>query len=117
MTDTDDQNDQTTNTDNDDNLVEQQTMSREELDGRLAKLAKKIGKSMAEELQNMTNQDLRSRVTRCQMNILETKLAMERDEVLSEMKDKVKDLAGPYRDALSNQKRIAEYAALRLQYE
>jgi hypothetical protein len=92
-------------------------LSREELDEKLAKLSKKIPDDIVEELQQMSKEDLRSRITRCQLNITESKLAQERDEELESAQVLVKKYKGPYTDAIKMQKAISEYASLRLNYE
>ncbi len=92
-------------------------ISREELDEKLAKLAKILTELEVEELQNMSKDDLKARITRCQLNITESKLAQERDEELENAKALVKKYRSPYSDAIKIQRAIMDFAALRLNYE
>lgn len=77
-----------------------------------AKLAKKIPGDIIESLLKMSEDDLRRRISACEINKYEISRAMKADTVLSEMKDKVKNMRQPYTEAKGVQVAIAEYAAI-----
>lgn len=87
---------------------------RVETEKKLSKLAKKFDEPLVEELNNMSEADLKARIVSCQMNLEESNAAKARDEKLAEVAEELKELRAPYRETISHQRKVLTYATLRL---
>lgn len=81
------------------------------LENKMHKLRKKLPIDVIEELEAMGEEALRERISQCETNILESEKAQACDGELAALKEKLKEVQGPYQDAKKNQRAIAEYAA------
>jgi len=81
----------------------------------LAKLKKTLSQTAVDELDAMSKDDLRATIVRCESNIKEAEDARDNCTELTEAKLKVKEIDGPFRDAVKYQRAKQRYAALRLE--
>lgn len=86
-----------------------------EIQKKLSKVKKKLDQMLIEELDDMAEADLKSRIVKCVGNIAESESAKEKDTQLQDCKVELKNLAAPYRDAISHQRAILKYVTLLLQ--
>lgn len=89
-------------------------MAELELAKQIKKLKKKIPEGIVEEIDAMNSDDLRRRIARSEIAMHETQQAMKADAELSLLKEKVKEMAAPFKEARATQKAISEYAAIQL---
>lgn len=82
------------------------------LEGRLLKAA---GAATFEAMQGMNEQELRDRLVLLAQHEKETEDKLESDERISSLKEELKDLQAPFKDALKSIKLQRQYAALRLE--
>ena len=78
------------------------------------KLRKKIPESTVEELEELDEAGLRSRIAQCEVSIHESEQARLTDKQLAAWKEKVKEANAPYNDVKNAQNSIARYCACRL---
>ncbi len=79
------------------------------------KLLKAAGEAVVEAMQSMSEQELRDRLVSLAQHEKETDDKLEADEKIKELKEELKNLQGPYKDALKSIKLQRGYAAVRLE--
>lgn len=105
-----------TDSENDDNIPESDRAPDPAAKAmKMAKLAKKLPKSLVEELNDLPKDDLKARIVRCAGNIRDTEASREADSALEEQKAKLREMAAPYKDAINMQKTISSFCALLLE--
>jgi len=77
---------------------------------KIEKLLKKLPTGWAEEANGMTPSGLKAAILQSEVNIKATTIAKEADEKLQGAKEIVKDLNGPYADAVKAQRAKIAYA-------
>lgn len=82
------------------------------LEGRLLKAA---GEATFEAMQGMDEQELRDRLVSLAQHEKETEDKLESDEKIGSLKEELKELQAPFKDALKSIKLQRQYAALRLE--
>lgn len=78
------------------------------------KYKKTLPIGMSEELDSMSDDDLKRRIIDSEVNIKTHNIERSQDEDLTQAKDRVKELEAPYKDAIKTQKAIVNYATLML---
>lgn len=76
---------------------------------KIEKLIKKLPTGYAEDVAGYDEADITSAIVECETNIRTTENERENDTKLSGAKEIVKDLSGPYRDAVSAQRAKIAY--------
>lgn len=84
-------------------------------ESELAKLRKVMPDSMPEELEALDRDGLMRRIADSESNIREAESSRDDNEQLGAARELVKELAGPYRDAIKVQRAIQRYALLMLE--
>ena len=85
-------------------------MSDDKKNKNREKLLKKLGAGVAEELDAQDSKGLKASIVSAEATIREVRQEMEQDEKLQGAKAIVKDLSGPYRDAVKAQQAKIQYA-------
>lgn len=83
----------------------------------LEKLLKKLPTGFKDEADGMTESVLRAQIIQAEANIKAVENERDEDEKLTGAKELVKDLSGPYRDAISAQRAKIAYLLHRLEEE
>jgi len=84
-------------------------------DGVLKKLLKVLSQSEVEDLDAMSEADLRSRIVTVQRQRSDNAIAKEVDVDLKKAREQVKELAAPYAETEKRLAAVTSYAVLRLQ--
>lgn len=91
--------------------VAQEEASTNALLERMFKIRKRLDEDLIDELEALDTSGLRERIVRSEVNQLETERARDADGDLREKKRLLGEAQGPYRDAMKQQKTIANYCA------
>ena len=82
---------------------------------KLHSLRKKMPDGLPEELESMDAEGLKDRVIRCQANIMEVQKELKDNHRLNALKEEIKEIRGPFSDAIKAQRSICEYAMMQLE--
>lgn len=82
---------------------------------RIEKLERKLTKDMLDEVKDMTDAQLRTRIVLCQANLAENDRLRDADDQLAETKQAYDDAAEPYKTAKKQQTALATYCTLLLE--
>jgi uncharacterized small protein (DUF1192 family) len=78
------------------------------------KLAKVIGAEGMSVLDSLSRDELKSRVAAVEGEIRESEQARDADQAIKDAVDVLKNLRGPYNDAIERGRAIQRYAAIRI---
>lgn len=81
------------------------------LSTRMFKLRKRLDEGLIDELEALSEDDLRTRLARCETNIHATEMALEADDDLKAKATAYKEAAASYNDAKKHQQDIARYCS------
>lgn len=79
------------------------------------KLRKKVGNDLVETLLGLSEQDLEDRLTKLAAHETETEEALENDQVVNDLRDRLSQARGPYQDTLKGIKFQRQFISLILQ--
>lgn len=82
---------------------------RNALQEKLFKLRKKMNPDLIQELDAMSEEDVRKKIVEAEGHIHETEQAKDADEGLAELKEKAKEAAAPYNETKKTQTNIVKY--------
>lgn len=75
----------------------------------------KFDRDLVENMENMSNDELKQRVLQSQMNLMESERSRKDDDALNKAKAKFDVLKGPYDDAKKLQTAVINYGILLLE--
>lgn len=82
---------------------------------QLAKIKKTLSQSIIGDIDSMDNEQLKERLFMCDVNIKETREFLDNNQRVISLKEELKEIVGPSKDAMKHQNCIKDYAMHRLE--